>query len=352
MAAPATTLWALDPHTQAKHQLLGGYLDAWFPIIAKQFGSLTYAEGFAGPDEYHGGESGSPSLALRRGHRPDLAETTMRFVFIEENKKRFEHLQGRLESEFPTRERPKRMTISTRHGCCERDLIPTLDAAGAWGQPVFANLDGWGVDTESAVVKRIGENKASEVMVTMAPSFFMRFATLEDQEAGDRVFGHARWRAVASEETPQAKRLFLVDEYRDVLRSAGFRFTLLFEMLDEGGHELYLFYGTANPVGLEKMKDSMWKIDPNYGQRFRDPRDPAQLAFAIDQPQITPLMDNITDLLAKRGPQRVEDIKTFTILETIYRRPHASEALKLLQAQDRVLPATGRLTKDVVVSLA
>lgn len=62
MAVPTTTLWAREPHTAAKHQMLSGYLQAWFPIIASTFGSggLTYVDTFAGPGEYTGHELGSP----------------------------------------------------------------------------------------------------------------------------------------------------------------------------------------------------------------------------------------------------------------------------------------------------
>jgi hypothetical protein len=34
MAAPQTTLWQIDRHTQAKHEILRRYLEAWFPILS------------------------------------------------------------------------------------------------------------------------------------------------------------------------------------------------------------------------------------------------------------------------------------------------------------------------------
>ncbi|WP_260326384.1 hypothetical protein [Streptomyces sp. TLI_185] len=44
-------------------------------------------------------------------------------------------------------------------------------------------------------------------------------------------------------------------------------------MNDEGNRKLYLIFGTQHELGLEKMKDAMWKVDPSYGVRYRDPRD-------------------------------------------------------------------------------
>ena len=62
----ASTVWEISPHTVAKHQLLTGYLDAWYPIIAKYNKRVAFIDGFAGPGIYKGGEDGSPILALRR----------------------------------------------------------------------------------------------------------------------------------------------------------------------------------------------------------------------------------------------------------------------------------------------
>ena len=68
---------------------------------------------------------------------------------------------------------------------------------------------------------------------------------------------------------------------------AGFPFQLDFELLDGGGHELLLFFGTSHTDGILKMKDSMWHVDRVNGRRFRDPKDP-NLALAIqDEPDLS-----------------------------------------------------------------
>ena len=136
----------------------------------------------------------------------------------------------------------------------------------------FANLDGWGADTDYAIVQRIAQQPSSEVLVTFKDQFFIRFADGE-QQAGERVFGHSDWRRVDGLPTAEKKR-FLLELYRDGLRSAGFRHVLTFEMIDEGGHSLHLFFGTTNKVAVRKFKDALWKVDGVSGQRFRDPRDP------------------------------------------------------------------------------
>ena len=64
MSAPRTTLWAIEPHTRAKHEILRRYLEAWTPILASSHRVILYVDGFAGPGAYAGGEEGSPIIAL------------------------------------------------------------------------------------------------------------------------------------------------------------------------------------------------------------------------------------------------------------------------------------------------
>src|SRR6266446_7528365 len=65
MAAPRTTVWELEPHTRAKHEILRRYLQAWMPILAQGgFKNILYIDGFAGPGRYAGGEDGSPIIAV------------------------------------------------------------------------------------------------------------------------------------------------------------------------------------------------------------------------------------------------------------------------------------------------
>jgi hypothetical protein len=83
----------------------------------------------------------------------------------------------------------------------------------------------WRVNAPYEVVRRIGQGVASEVLVTFKDTFFTRFATVAEQEAGDRVFGDTDWRRVA-ELDAGTKKPFLVSEYRRRRNVAGFAHTL------------------------------------------------------------------------------------------------------------------------------
>src|SRR3989338_9886205 len=96
--AITSTIWDLQPHTEAKHVIFKKYLDAWLPILTKHQGRVIIIDGFAGPGEYSGGEDGSPIIALNAviNHTiPIKAE--VRFLFIEKNKKRYEFLKNKIE---------------------------------------------------------------------------------------------------------------------------------------------------------------------------------------------------------------------------------------------------------------
>lgn len=104
MTTRESTLWPMEPHTRAKHDILTYYLKAWFPIQAREPKRLLYIDGFAGPGEYSGGEEGSPILALQvvTQHQllPRITRSGMKlvFVFIEERSDRFDNLQRKLAS--------------------------------------------------------------------------------------------------------------------------------------------------------------------------------------------------------------------------------------------------------------
>jgi three-Cys-motif partner protein len=85
MAVPKETIWEIDLHTQAKHEILRRYLGAWFPILSRYSGRIVYIDGFAGPGRYKGGEPGSPLVALDVAltHRKTL-DGELIFLFIDE----------------------------------------------------------------------------------------------------------------------------------------------------------------------------------------------------------------------------------------------------------------------------
>lgn len=358
MATPTAVLWDRDPHTGAKHDILVGYLSAWFPIMAKGFGGagLTFVDAFAGAGEYKQGEPGSPLLVLSQAGRQEVlqCDAPIRLLFIEKDRRRLEHLAQLIDRRYPYDRRPPQWRMRVEHGTCEDVLVPALRELDAEDAPIFVNFDGFGVDTPMSLVRHVGGIKAAEVLVTFKTQFFIRFAKHEEQAAGDRVFGDGAWRDIAVEGTPQEKKAALLNLYRDRLRDAGFTHILTFELVDEGGHDLLLIFGTSGPLGLEKMKESAWRVDPVRGQRFRDPRDVNQMTLDIGpaEPNLALLEHQLLQRLEVCGDQSLEALKQYTLLETIFKPTHASRAIENLEARRRVVCQRARRHEDTVVRLA
>jgi three-Cys-motif partner protein len=180
MAVPTDVLWERDPHTAAKHTLLRRYLSAWFPIMAKQFrdDGITFLDGFAGPGEYTNSQESSPAIAMTQAMRNEVVSwgARTRLVFIEDDRRRAEHLKGLLDVRFPRSSRPAGLVSRVHHGKCGDLYEQAIAEVGGWAGPVFANLDGWGADTNYEIVQRMAQQKSSEVLVTFKDQFFIRFA--------------------------------------------------------------------------------------------------------------------------------------------------------------------------------
>src|SRR4051812_14615792 len=102
MAEPSSVVWPAEPHTRAKHAILGLYLQAWLPILSSASAQyknteLRYVDGFAGPGIYKGGEPGSPVVAIKTAlnHEKGFA-VPIRFTFIEEDPARCAQLKVEL----------------------------------------------------------------------------------------------------------------------------------------------------------------------------------------------------------------------------------------------------------------
>lgn len=358
MTVPKETLWARDPHTAAKHAVLAGYYAAWFPIMLQAgWPRLTVFEGYAGPGAYTGGEEGSPLVALRGLlDRPKLLEfgRPVRFVFVEERADRLEHLRALVDERFPNP--PGHIKVEYHQGECEETWEQALTGANAWGQPIFANLDPFGPGVPFELVKRLGANPASEVLVTFMSDWLRRFAKVDHLEDGDRMFNSEDWRGVTSTQSPDAKEHFLVEEYRRTLASVDLGLSAPFKMMDEGGHAYYLIYATGNLTGLARMKAAMWKIDPEGGITFRDPRhsDQGVLEFGVPKPNLSSLRRSIEAGMEADQWYTVEHMRELALTETDFRDVHVPDAIRAMIRDEELVrdPPKGQLTKATRVRLA
>jgi three-Cys-motif partner protein len=97
---PKTTIWELEPHTAAKHEILRRYLQAWFPILSNgKFPHLVIVDGFAGPGRYSKGEDGSPIIAIKAANDQRIPITAkVDFHFIELDQARAARLYSEIDA--------------------------------------------------------------------------------------------------------------------------------------------------------------------------------------------------------------------------------------------------------------
>ncbi|MFD1149082.1 three-Cys-motif partner protein TcmP [Saccharothrix hoggarensis] len=331
--------WAIVEHTLAKHDIYRRYLERWFPILiggSNAYPSATYAEGFAGPGVYADGEPGSPIIALEAYvKKVPTTRSLAKFLFIDDDPRCVSMLREQLTERFPERPRPlDRMWVDVVQGKCGELLEQYLTERGCWGQPILAVLDSWGnAPVPHPLLRRLARNPATEVIVTFGTQHFVRFVEQLGADADGVFGGDQRWRQVRGLPDGEAKRRHLLDCYRRSLHDAGFQHLLDFELIDRRGEPLYLVFGTNHPRGVEKMKDTLWEVDPVQGVGFRDPRDEQhETLFDVNEPLLAPLARLLVPVIEAGGEDgvAVQDLKDFALRETVYRMQHVSPALQPL----------------------
>ncbi|MFJ9713448.1 three-Cys-motif partner protein TcmP [Streptomyces sp. NPDC101234] len=359
MAVPKEAVWDRDPHTAAKHDLLKRYLEAWAPILLSRKDVITYAEGFAGAGVYKQGEPGSPVIAYDvfadALHR---YPKRMRVILMEEDPRRVRELEHQmaLARSRHTDHIAKRLTVDIQEVDFHPALLQKLRSVGALGQPLFVLLDSFGgPDIPYSLLHELGHQRGTEVMVTFGPTFLTRFAKKDEghRQRGDEAFGNQEWQAVFQQPSSH-KSTFLRERYRDTLRQAGFTHTLYFEMVDEGNRKLYLLFGTQHELGLEKMKDAMWKVDPSYGVRYRDPRDAKQQTLELElEPNTAPLRRILRDFVSEAPDGRtVLELQRYALLETVYRPTQVIKVVRQLRDTGVVTTGPGAITNKTRVTMA
>lgn len=339
MAVPTETIWKIQPHTEAKHAILRKYLGAWLPIMTRFNGRVIYIDGFSGPGRYEGGEEGSPIIALRAAleHRQQFkAEIVL--VFIDKDPQRIAHLMSELEKFNP----PKNVVVNAPIcGCFDETLtglLDDLDKQRATLAPAFAFIDPFGfAQTPFSVIRRIMENPKCEVLITFTYESIARWLNHPDhQETFDALFGTTRWREARDMGTAAERRRFLRDLYQGQLKdSAGIGYVRSFRMMDSGNRtEYFLFFGSNNILGLKRMKEAMWKVDPTGRFQFSDATDPRQGVLLNLAPDF-PLLER--QMLNRFGGGRatIDKIEAFVVEETAFTHNHYKRrVLKKLEYQE------------------
>ncbi len=340
MAAPKETVWDLEPHTRAKHEILRRYLQAWIPILSQGgFREVMYVDGFAGPGRYSKGEPGSPLIALQAALVQQVAiRARILFLFVERVPQRASMLEEIVkEIERPDRFRVKVAGSQTFEAAFD-EILQFYTAKKKPLPPTFAFIDpfGWS-GVPFAIVNKILSFPSCEVLVTFMYEEINRFIGLQDQETNfDSFFGTSRWRQAIKVIDPQERNRFLHDLYLGQLRdAAGAKYVRSFEMRNQKDvTDYFLFYATNNLLGLRKMKEAMWRLDASGEFRFSDATVPNQMILFSKSPPFDQLAKAILARF-KSSEATVAEIEEFVLAETGFRETHyKTKVLRPLEMND------------------
>jgi len=308
---PPETTWPLDPHTRGKHEVLKQYLSKWFPILGSFSRKIAFVDGFAGPGQYSGGESGSPIIALDafRQHAARVKGKAV-FLFIEEKPDRASHLRKVIESQPPL---PANCSYEIATSDFEGKMTAILHSLpfGSNLAPAFMMLDPFGVSgMPMSLIARLLKSGKTELYITFMYEFIDRFKkTPAFEKHLTELYGTEEWkRGVALE--GQAKRDFFFGLYKEQLLKAGSRYVLRFDLYRDGHIVYAIFFATKHWKGADAMKKAFWKVAPFGDFAFRSAHYD-QLILGVDVVDYNPLRTALLESFKGKGWVAIETIEQF-----------------------------------------
>ncbi len=340
---PKTTIWELEPHTAAKHEILRRYLQAWVPILSQgNYPHLVVVDGFAGPGRYSQGEEGSPIIAIKAViEQPRPIRAKIDFHFIELDERRAQHLSDEIAA------LPLPSNITTRiHGKRSfQNAFPEV-----WNSyanlsrrpPTFVFIDPFGFKIPFSYVAEILHAPSCEVLITFMFEEINRFLSQGQQPDNfDELFGCPDWREAIKIKLPSERLKFLHDLYqRQLVKAAGAKFVRSFAMRNKRNTmDYFLFFATNSELGLNKMKEAMWRMDEGGTYTFSDATDPNQSVLFAAEPDRSLLSRILVNKFA--GVETTPDeIERYVVRETPFRETHYKKVLQTLEADGEVIPVS------------
>ena len=271
-------IWPIEPHTEAKHDILRYYLGAWFPILASTQRRLLYVDGFAGPGEYEGGKDGSPIIALKVASDHVLKNKLQRsgmelaFFFIEEDAARFQNLEGKI-AELNL---PSNFRIIKECDCFASSFGKVLTEIEQQSKQLAASfvfIDPFGpAGFPMSLIGRIAKQPRAEVLITFnyqsLNQWFLQDASKHKHV--DELYGSNIWRHALNIPDPSQKEAYLREAYQNTLGNLGWK-VRPFQMINKHNQtQYYLFFATASPLGMLVMKRAMWGAAPTGDFKYSD----------------------------------------------------------------------------------
>lgn len=278
------TIWPLEPHTKAKHEILKYYLGAWFPILASVHFRLLYVDGFAGPGEYKGGEDGSPIIALKvaRDHalKRELIHSRMDlvFIFIEKDETRCQNLKEKIAA----LQLPGNFRICVERASFEEvfdEVLSQIEEQNKRLAPSFVFIDPFGpTGFPMSLISRLAQQPRSEVLITFNYQSLNEWFLQDPRKHKhlDELYGCDVWRPAIQIFDPSSKESYLMEVYQNALESLGWKGHPFRMVNRQNQTQYYLFFATGHWQGMLAMKHAMWKASPMGDFQYSDMTNPQQ----------------------------------------------------------------------------
>ncbi len=314
-------LWECPPRTKAKLEILKDYLGAWFGILANTgFRHVYYIDGFCGPGEYLGGEEGSPVIAAR------LASSTAQkyqgfkasLIFIDSDPKALTHLRT-LDA---IKNQHSNVKIVLKEGAFTDETESIKEVLNQNpNSPTFSFIDPFGFGhSPIEKIKLLMHNQRSEIFVNFMCGFMNRFKEHENEEITGKIKNMVGEEDLSPINNADDSIDAFCLAFENNLKSIG-RFTLKFLMRDENHiRDNAFFFCGRNAMGFKKIKQAMWKVDPEHGNSFSAHRVASKSQLQTDLfeigPQTYPLSGMIQEKFQGRHNVSVEEIFKWVVEET------------------------------------
>jgi three-Cys-motif partner protein len=295
-----TKLWEASPHTLAKLEIVGRYLDVWFMILGSNPKNrrLVYIDGFAGPGRYTNTDKSSPIVAIRAAEaaleRAGAAGSAVEYSFLFVEKKA--EFAASLREVVQSQSLPAQFKWSVEQGSFEQKvggLLAELRQSGKHLAPTFAFIDPFGATgLPFGVIAEILSYKSCEVLLNLDSDGIGRLvsaqAISQNQAHLDVLFGDSSWRTELDPKLSMQKlSAQVLTLYKRRLKTVA-KYVFAFAMNSrEGQLNYHLVFASQHPLGLEKMKEAMKAVDQTGSYSFSDDTVGQEfLRFDFDAPAI------------------------------------------------------------------
>lgn len=271
----SAVVWRSEPHTEAKHHILGEYLKAWFPILGNSASKIVYADGFAGPGVYKGGNYGSPIIALDVATKANVRSAIM-LIFIEENADRADTLKRKITKMFPTT--PSRIRYDIINGKFADNvnvILGNIKRGERSANPAFVFLDPFGYSLSMKDIASILKIGRCEVLITFMSSYIIRFTDKKHRRAITDLFGTEKW--VSQLLKSKNKEKDFLRFFGQELKNNGAEYVKTFTFSGNNRRTIYsLVFATKHKKGIKEMERAMRHVDRRGTHKFSDKDEPGQ----------------------------------------------------------------------------